>query len=343
MRSVSVVIPTYNRADLLKLTLESVLAQTIRPHEVLVIDDGSTDNTTAVCAAFPAPVRHIRQKNSGVAAARNRGMREATGDWIAFCDSDDLWLPEKLRIQLGVMEVSRSQWSITDFGIIDPEGVRRMRSGFERAFPIFPEKRITADEHFEDWLERRDVKVGDQAVRVYAGDAYPMLFLGNVVIPSTSVVARGLIQRVGPFDEKLEVAEDTEYFHRVAAQAPVAILMAPLTDYRIGHPSLVAQRKTEKLIGNAIISVERAAKLRAPASGKEKDAIAEGTRMLRVRLAYSRLADRDRTGVRRALRSESGRYIITPRSSVLLLSSFLPDAALRAMHWAKRSLKRLRR
>jgi GT2 family glycosyltransferase len=343
LSSISVVIPTYNRADLLKLTLESVLAQTLRPTQVLVIDDGSTDNTAEVCASFPSPVQLIRQQNNGVAAARNRGMREATGDWIAFCDSDDLWVQDKLRIQMGVMLDTGSEWSITDFGIIDPEGTRRMSKGFQRAFPIFPETRISPEAHFGRWLEKREVDVGGDTIPVYTGDAYPMLFLGNVVIPSTSIVARELIERVGPFDEKLEVAEDTEYFHRVAALSPVSIIMAPLTDYRIGHPSLVSQRKTERLIGNALISGERAAKLRIPDSQKTRDAIDEGQRMLRVRLAYSRLADRDRNGVRQALRSGSGAYILTVRSTLLLLASYLPDAALRGIHSAKRALKRMRR
>ena len=342
MTRVSVVIPTYNRADLLKLTLESVLAQDVTPNEIIVVDDGSTDNTVDVCASFPAPVRYIRQANGGVARARNTGIREATSDWIAFCDSDDLWVPNKLRQQLSVLETTGTQWSITDFAIIDPNGARRMPKGFERAFPVFPEKRLTADEHFAAWLQRRDVNVGLETVPVYTGDAFAMLFLGNVVIPSTAVVARNLIERVGLFDERLEVAEDTEYFHRVAALSPVTILMAPLTQYRIGHPSLVAQKKTERLIGNAIISGERAARLRRATSEKDKAAIAEGDRMLRVRLAYSRLADRNRSGVRQALRRDSGGYVLTPRSTFLLLASLLPDAALRAMHWAKRRLKAFR-
>ncbi|HVX83184.1 MAG TPA: glycosyltransferase family A protein [Phycisphaerae bacterium] len=97
---VSVIIPTWNGSAFIAETLQSVLAQTCSDLEILVIDDGSTDTTPAVVESFPAPIRLIRQKNAGTAAARNTGLAEARGQWIAFLDHDDLWVPQKLELQL---------------------------------------------------------------------------------------------------------------------------------------------------------------------------------------------------------------------------------------------------
>lgn len=96
---VSVVIPCFNGAPYLAETLQSVLRQTLLPREVLVVDDGSTDESASIAEAFGAPVRVIRQKNQGESTARNRGIDEAVGEWVALLDADDLWEPEKLEKQ----------------------------------------------------------------------------------------------------------------------------------------------------------------------------------------------------------------------------------------------------
>lgn len=96
---ISVVIPAYNAEATVAKTLESVLAQSLPAHEVIVVDDGSRDNTSDVVEKFAPQVRLIRQENAGPSAARNHGIREATGDWIALLDADDTWWPEKLEKQ----------------------------------------------------------------------------------------------------------------------------------------------------------------------------------------------------------------------------------------------------
>ena len=106
MPMVSVIIPTYNRAALLKETLESVFVQTYTDYEVIVIDDGSTDNTEKMVSALlpvHTQLRYLKQANTGVSAARNHGIFEARGEWIAFLDSDDLWLPDKLKKQMAFL------------------------------------------------------------------------------------------------------------------------------------------------------------------------------------------------------------------------------------------------
>ena len=105
MNMVSVIIPSYNRAHTLQRSIESVLAQTYSDLEVILVDDGSTDDTEAVVRAIPDPrVRYVRQKNQGACAARNHGIDLADGEFIAFHDSDDLWHPEKLERQLKAVQ-----------------------------------------------------------------------------------------------------------------------------------------------------------------------------------------------------------------------------------------------
>jgi glycosyltransferase involved in cell wall biosynthesis len=98
--TVSVIIPAYNAAEYLHRAVESALAQTVPPHEILIVDDGSRDNSYEVAAAMPAPVKAFKKANGGPASARNFACRQATGEWLAFLDADDTWLPGKLERQM---------------------------------------------------------------------------------------------------------------------------------------------------------------------------------------------------------------------------------------------------
>lgn len=98
MPKISVIIPTYNRAETLIESLKSVLDQTHPAHQIIVVDDGSTDNSVSMLSPFRSRIDYIRQENAGVSAARNTGLAAATGDWIAFLDSDDVWYPNRLSV-----------------------------------------------------------------------------------------------------------------------------------------------------------------------------------------------------------------------------------------------------
>jgi glycosyltransferase involved in cell wall biosynthesis len=102
--AVSVVIPSYNSAHHISETLESVFSQSYRPHEIIVVDDGSTDDTRAVLEKYSDRIIYVYQKNAGEPAARNTGIRRASGEFIAFLDADDLWLPNKLTLQMDYFE-----------------------------------------------------------------------------------------------------------------------------------------------------------------------------------------------------------------------------------------------
>jgi glycosyltransferase involved in cell wall biosynthesis len=150
MPGVSVIIPTYNHAESLPQTVGSILQQTHPPLEVIIVDDGSKDHTESVCAAMPEPVRYIRQENAGVSAARNRGIAEARGEWVALADSDDLWDPGKLEVQLAALACAPgARWCATDCHVIGPDGAPVPgRQGFQRAFAIFAKGTETPESFF---------------------------------------------------------------------------------------------------------------------------------------------------------------------------------------------------
>ena len=339
---VSVVIPTYNRAALLRRTIESVLSQRARAMEVIVVDDGSSDDSRAVCEGYGDAVRYLWQENRGLPAARNTGMCAARGEWIALCDSDDLWHPRKLELQHAATIAASAGWSVTGFDLVGPDdrAVAGPPLGFEHAFPIFAETGRSAEQHLGQWLTALDVVVEDTTVRVLAGDAFGMLFSGNVALPSTALVSRATIDRVGAFDESFRWAEDTEFFHRAAAATRGAFVMLPLASYRVGQPSMMTTSDTSPFIRYAIRSVDQAAALR-PLTATEAAEYERGRVRLQYRLAYNRLSARDPRGARAALRA--GRDLRrTGRGAALYLASYVPAAVLSALHAGRKALRRLR-
>ena len=336
---ITAVVPTYNRARWLPEVVASLRAQTRPPDEILVIDDGSTDDTAEVCAALPAPVRYLRQENAGVSAARNRGIREARGEWIALADSDDLWMPRKLEIQLAALAACpEAGWCLSGCTRIDLEG-RALPGvqGFERVFPVFSELGRSAEAHFASALSRREVIVAGEAHPVFTGDAFGLWFHGNVGLPASALVHRDALARAGSFDESWRVAEETEFFHRLAAVSPVAIVLTPLVGYRVAQAgSLTAGANVPVLIEQALRSLERAATLRTPLSPAEAEAYRAGRERLLLRLAYTRLSLLDGAGARQILREEWGRGLGPSRRALAIgAASLLPTALLRGLHALK--------
>lgn len=208
--AVSVIIPTYNRADLLPDTLESVLGQTLTNIEVIVVDDGSTDNTAEVVAAISdARLRYIKNDRTGLpAAGRNVGIRAAKADLLAFVDSDDLWLPEKLAVQKRHMdEHPEVQWCFTHHGFLDHPG----GSVESCALPLLPPP---------------------------GPERFARLLGCNFVASPTVLVRRALLERTGPFDEDpaLRFVEDWELWLRLEAASPGVFLPEELALYR-RHPA----------------------------------------------------------------------------------------------------------
>ena len=339
---ISVVIPAYNRADFIKATVETILAQSLPPVEIIIVDDGSTDHTPQVCAQFGPPVRYIRHQNEGPSGARNHGIRAATGDWIAFCDSDDLWDRDKLELQMAVLDNTKAAWCISDLRVIDPSNrpVRPDTPGLVQAFPVL-QGGVSPSAHFARWLAAKRVRWNGGPITVYHGDMFGMLFLGNIVLPTTAIVSRELIERAGPFDVEFRRAEDTEFFHRIAAYAPGAVIMKPLASYRVGHPSFM-KSDPAPFIEYTLRSLDGAASRRPALSAAERAAYRDGRSKLRQRLAYTRLSAYDGAGARRAVleRLREDRRL-SPRDAAIMIASVLPGGALRALHSTKRTARRL--
>ncbi len=342
--TVSVVIPTFNRGRVLAATVRSAAAQTTPPHEIIVVDDGSTDDTPAVCASLPAPVRTIRTPNGGVSAARNVGIAAARGDFIALLDADDIWPPEKLAVQLAVhAALPDVGWSCTDHRITDADG-RPLpgRQGFARDFPCFDETGLAPDAFFARTMRRVEVEAAGSAHTVWTGDAYRLLFDGNFVFPSGALVRKDVAHRAGRWDEAFRVANDTEWFHRVAAVAPAAVIMTPLLAWRRGQSNTLMQgANVVKLVENAMSSLDRALGLRGEPDAALRATWAASRGRLALRLAYARLSVLDGAGTRAALRDAfSAGAPRAPRAAALWAASLLPPTALRGLHALKRLARR---
>ena len=194
MPQVSVIIPTYNRADLLRQAIESVLAQTYRDFEIIVADDGSTDQTADVVAQFGGAVTCISLPHRGLpAATRNGGLRAACGELIAFLDSDDLFFPHKLALQVAALETH------SEVGMVYSNG---------RFFRDDPDQPTG---HVQDGLPTP------------SGRIFADLLRGNMLAPPVVLIRRACLDRVGPFDEQpdFHVGEDFDLWLRIAAEFPV--------------------------------------------------------------------------------------------------------------------------
>ncbi|HKY31766.1 MAG TPA: glycosyltransferase [Candidatus Polarisedimenticolia bacterium] len=201
MPALSVVIPARNAASFLHEALDSVFAQGIGGMEVVVVDDGSTDGTWEAASAYGRGVRAVRQEASGSARARNRGLAETTGDLVAFLDADDVWLPDKTRRQLEVLEA-------------DPRLVLV----------------------FSDMVAfRGDVTEPTTYFRQRGFDgrcAASSIFLYDMISTPTVIVRRDGLRRAGGFDESLPIGQDTDLWFRLALAHPFAVVDRPLVRRR---------------------------------------------------------------------------------------------------------------
>jgi len=199
---VSVIIPTYNRSWCLAEAIDSVLSQTYRNTELIVVDDGSTDETPALLARYGNRLRCLRQTNRGVSAARNHGIQAADGVLIAFLDSDDTWQPDKLARQV-------------DF--------------FDRQ----PAAKICQTE--ETWI-RRGVRVNPKRRhRKPSGWIFEASLALCLVSPSAVMMRRELLEEMGGFDESLPACEDYDLWLRVSLRYPIHLIDDALVVKRGGH------------------------------------------------------------------------------------------------------------
>ena len=209
---VSVVVPAFDAEATVGAAVSSVLWQTYRDFEVVVVDDGSRDATGAIASSFPDPVRVVSQENAGVAAARNRGIEEAEGELIAFCDADDVLLPQHLEALVSVRDrhggiaTSNCYW-------LYPGGIDPARTRYKGRFP---EKQRQA-------------------------------ILEQNFVSTMSIFPKTLLDEIGAFDTELQVAEDWDFWLRaIFAGHRVSLQPKPLALYRRGTGLSIDERRMDE-------------------------------------------------------------------------------------------------
>ena len=212
---VSAIIPTYNRRELVVRAIESVLAQTRRVDEIVVVDDGSTDGTEAVLRErYGDRIRYVWQANAGVSAARNHGMSIAHGRYFALLDSDDEWLPKKTARQVEWMQAH------PDFGMV-----------------LCDVERVDSQHQLVDVFRRRDTIQED-------GWVLRWIIHNPALAPASALLRREVVVDVGGFDETLRTAEDIDFHLRIAHRWKIGVVELPLVRAMRGHDGLSAESST---------------------------------------------------------------------------------------------------
>lgn len=222
---VSVIIPNYNYGRFVRQAIESALAQTYSNIEIVVVDDGSNDDSEEVLTSFAGKIKWIKQTNQGVSAARNRAVAESGGEILAFLDADDVWLPEKIEKQVAVFS-SDENIGLVHCGLVD----------FDDAGNLLAE-------HLDGMsgAVSRDLLAYRRSVILGGGSA--------------AVVTRKAFDKSGGFDINLRIGEDWEFYYRVAKNFSVGFVPEILLKYRIhsnnsfaGNRSSVARMETDMLL-----------------------------------------------------------------------------------------------
>lgn len=207
---ISVIIPTFNRAQEVDRALQSVFKQSFKPHEIIVVDDGSTDETAKLIKqCYTGSVRYVYQSNSGVSRARNRGVSCAQGNWIAFLDSDDEWLPEKLLRQISSLSENPS----ISFCHTDEIWIRHGK----RINPMHKHRKQGG------WIYEK---------------CLPLC----VISPSSVLIKKDIFETLGGFDESLPACEDYDYWLRYCCRYPVLFVEEPLLIKHGGHSDQLSKK-----------------------------------------------------------------------------------------------------
>ncbi len=207
--NISVIIPTHNRAHSISRAIESVLQQSLPAAEIIIVDDGSSDNTAALIHGHFSDCRYLHQKNQGVSSARNRGIRAASGEWLAFLDSDDEWMPEKLAAQATALKHN-------------------------------PGMRLCHTE--EIWI-RNGKRVNPMKKHAKKGGWIFQHCLPLCAIsPSSVILHRSLFQTIGLFDESLPACEDYDLWLRICAFYPTLFIKKPQIIKYGGHEDQLSRQ-----------------------------------------------------------------------------------------------------
>ena len=343
--AVSVIIPTFNRAVMLQEAIESVFAQGHDDLEIVVIDDGSTDTTREMVAATYAGDERIRyhyQANAGASAARNAGLDLSRGDYIAFLDSDDAWQPWHLALQLaGLGRYPEIGFIWTNMDAVNSAGEVIASSALATL--------LSAYSHFsmDDLFSMASPLVGlgielpaaYRGRKLYVGDVFSAMVVGNLVLPSSVVMRRGRLDVVGRFDGRFATGEDYEFFLRACRAGPVGYADIPSVRYRMGTEDRLSGPSMALPIARNYLEVLE------ETLARDADRISLPTAMIRAAradahqwVAETELLSGSVSSARKHLVA-ANRIRLRPRSLAALVATLLPAPVLQL---AIRSLRRLR-
>ncbi len=294
---VSVVITAFNAEEYLAETLQSVSAQTYSPLEIIVVDDGSSDGTADVVKGCPN-AQYVYQKNSGQPSARNAGIRQASGKYIAFVDSDDLWLPEKIAKQVSALEHSGGAWCYCDCL------------------------------HFENTPDQVLYRYSS-LVQPHQGHVIEPLLLGNFIPSPTPMIRRDVLFTVGLWDDSCAIAEDWNMWLKIAAKFPIEYVDEPLAAYR-RHSGNMLQGLSVEAILEGNLAVLESGFGHLPTSNPRLLARAHANLFFKIGLAYLKRgkAWEGRRMLSKALRSDP----YQSRFYSFLAASLLPTGFVQALN-----------
>ena len=311
--AVSVLIPTYNRADLLPATLNSILSQRHPADEIIVVDDGSTDDTEAVCAAFLPRIQYHRIANSGVCRARDVAASFATSPYIAFSDSDDLWREDKLEKQLALhLQHPEVEYSFTNFAIVTDSA--------------WSEKT-----KFEDAPEGYFARCDTPSVGILLCEEpfYDRLLFFQPIFPSTTMMTRDFYHRIGGYKDFLGrvQSEDLEFALRCALNAPIGIVTEPVVGIR-KHTSNFSGNEYAVTCGE--IEILKYALANHPISESTRKLVLDQIALRSIDAAYGPFRGSDFATFKSLLSEVPGRFI-TPKLRLKLLIANSPAPIGRAL------------
>ncbi len=304
---VSVVIPAYNAGSLLRDAMESVFRQTFHDWEVVVVDDGSTVPAELPAGCCGDRVRHHRQANRGAAAARNLGIREASGEFIAFLDADDIWLPTKLAEQIPLLEGDPGVGlAYTDWAVVSEEGtvIPSFLSGKPRA----------------------------------SGNAFEALVQCGVILTSGTMTRKSCLEAVGGFDETRGVAEDYDLWLRIAYGWKIAVVEKPLVIKRSRRGSLSSN--PHRMALERVALFQKALRSFPQLSAKHRRLLRHELMRSYWDVGYGDLVQGALGSARQQFARSLKAEWTSTRAWIYLLASCLPAKAVRAIRRAKQSARR---
>jgi glycosyltransferase involved in cell wall biosynthesis len=299
---VSVIMPAFNGGRYIREAMNSVIAQTYRAFELIVVDDGSTDKTRDIVSDFikenrELPIRYLYQANRGAASARNAGIADVRGEYIAFLDCDDVWFPHKLEVQVPALETDKSAGLV--FGDIVSFGEGRVDTA--------PASKIFDLSKIDKGISR--------------------LFAGNYISTLTVMVKKACLEKAGVFDESVTIVEDYDLWLRIAKYCKIVYVDSLVAKYRVhpGNLSRITKDNEEKLLLD-MIKIRKRALEQSPEILRE---LSPGTLnrcyyKLYLNLATLRLKRGDRAGARENIMRYVGFYRYNPVAYLAFMLTFVP-------------------